>query len=483
MPDQNTVFTLLRAIPKAKIFLHVGKLFSKVLPQIATTLAQHSQERLTPTSALELEVQLQAMLRSVGRAIVEWYFQSLEIEDSDDHPGAVFYEKRRYRKMGDKTRHDRIVTRFGNISLTRARYRRGRSGKTIAPLEKALGIVNGFTPAAADWTGRQLAAPGASQQRVVDAIEENFGSKIGHEKLRGLSSHLADSMEPHREECQRGQLLDRIAQVRKRRKRPVLSVSRDGVSLGIQPFGFFEMAGVATISVMQDGKRVGTVYITRTPEENQQTLSRNLTSLLTTTLTACGKKLPTVVYVTDAGKIETSYWKNTLRHLRIAGQRIKITRVVDYFHASQRLTTIAEALRVKAPARVAWSERMRKLLKKPGGWGRVMRSIASMKKLHRYLVSKADDAHKAERYLRRYRRFMNYAELKKKGLPRGSGIVESACKQIIAERMKLSGMRWKRPGAQHIMTLRSILLSETWNATYQRMLREIESPDSHRVNP
>ena len=184
MSDQNTVFTLLRAIPKAKIFLHVGKLFSKVLPQIATTLAQHSQEGLTPTSALELEVQLQAMLRSVGRAIVEWYFQSLEIEDSDDHPGAVFYEKRRYRKMGDKTRHDRIVTRFGNISLTRARYRRGRSGKTIAPLEKALGIVNGFTPAAADWTGRDtrsLTSSLGGRRSAFACWSKSFGKpRAGH---------------------------------------------------------------------------------------------------------------------------------------------------------------------------------------------------------------------------------------------------------------------------------------------------------------
>ena len=40
-------------------------------------------------------------------------------------------------------------------------------------------------------------------------------------------------------------------------------------------------------------------------------------------------------------------------------------------------------------------------------------------------------------------------------------------KQIVSERMKLSGMRWKHPGAQHVMTLRSILLSQTWQSTFR----------------
>jgi hypothetical protein len=81
-----------------------------------------------------------------------------------------------------------------------------------------------------------------------------------------------------------------------------------------------------------------------------------------------------------------------------------------------------------------------------------------------------EESEKAKRYLRRYRRFMDYAEQRGQGCPIGSGIVESACKQIVSERMKLSGMRWKRVGAQHVMSLRSILLSQTWKSTFARTL-------------
>lgn len=54
---------------------------------------------------------------------------------------------------------------------------------------------------------------------------------------------------------------------------------------------------------------------------------------------------PRIVYVSDAGKIETAYWRNTLSKFYVDGKRIKITRVVDYYHAAERLTTIADELK------------------------------------------------------------------------------------------------------------------------------------------
>jgi len=65
---------------------------------------------------------------------------------------------------------------------------------------------------------------------------------------------------------------------------------------------------------------------------------------------------------------------------------------------------------------------------------------------------------------------MNYAVIKSRGYPIGSGVVESACKQIVSERMKLSGMRWKKEGGQHTMTLRCLLLSGIWDTIYKKWL-------------
>src|SRR5258708_38501657 len=53
-------------------------------------------------------------------------------------------------------------------------------------------------------------------------------------------------------------------------------------------------------------------------------------------------------------------------------------------------------------------------------------------------------------YFRKHRRRMNYAAVKAQGLMIGSGVVEAACKTLVAQRLKLSGMRWGR-GAQAIL--------------------------------
>jgi len=216
------------------------------------------------------------------------------------------------------------------------------------------------------------------------------------------------------------------------------------------------------------------VYLGRAPETNQKTLSARLTSLLKATVTACGEAVPDIVYVTDAGKVETAYWKNELRKfcVCVAGRRIKIHRVVDYYHASERLTTIANTLKFgkHQQRRQDWLQQMRKLLLEPGGWGRVMRSIAKMKSTHKYKSVTAQQAQDAEKYLRRYQRFMNYYELREHDYPIGSGIVESACKQVVSERLKLSGMRWEQEGSQQTITLRYILLSKIWRAAYSKLL-------------
>ena len=207
-----------------------------------------------------------------------------------------------------------------------------------------------------------------------------------------------------------------------------------------------------------------------TPEENQETLCQNFTSLLKTIIGSRGSKLSRIVDVSDAGKIETVYWKNVLRHLHVEGRRVNIARIVDYYHASLRLTTIAYALLLTTLQRTEWRKRIRKLLLEPGGWGREMRSIADMLQEHSIKPAEIEEFEKAKCYPHRYRKFMHYAEHRSHGSPIKSGIFESACKQIVTERLKLSGMRWSYAGAQQIMTLRLILLSQTWYATFLKSL-------------
>jgi hypothetical protein len=69
---------------------------------------------------------------------------------------------------------------------------------------------------------------------------------------------------------------------------------------------------------------------------------------------------------------------------------------------------------------------------------------------------------------------VRYAALVARGLPIGSGVVAAACKTLVAQRLKLSGMRWSNAGAQAILTSRGLDQSERFEqawallaATYQ----------------
>lgn len=426
MEGQRTLTSPVKATQHGDIRDRVSEILERVKDKFVAAIQQFTATEVTPLTTFDFEEVLVKAVRELGREVEQWVFNSIEPIKTSEMPGTIKHPKRSYRRLADKSPNPHIVTPFGRVCLTRARYRQGRAGRMAFPLEIALGIDQGFTPAAADMVGQQFATCGSSQGRTIDAIQERTGAKIGAEKLRNLVSSLAAEMEPHRQECQLDQLMEWVKQAREAGKSPVIAVSRDGVSLGIASLSSFEMASVATISVISEGKKLGTVYLGRAPETNQKTLSAQLTSLLKATVTACGEAVPDIANALKFGK--------------------------DKQH------------------RQDWLQQMRKALLEPGGWGRVMRSIAKMKSKYKYKSVTAQQAKDAEKYLRRYQRFMNYYELREQDYPIGSGIVESACKQVVSERLKLSGMRWEHEGSQQTITLRCILLSKIWNKVYRKRL-------------
>lgn len=150
-------------------------------------------------------------------------------------PGTVNRKGQTHRRLAEKTLRSDILTRFGGISLLRGRYRRGRSGPTIFPLEMLLGIEDGGRPAATERIGKQFADAGSSQGRTLAMIYDQIGTPIGTEKLRRIATTLAEEMKLFREDAEVEKLIDLVEEARVGRQTPVLSVSRDGVALGLAP--------------------------------------------------------------------------------------------------------------------------------------------------------------------------------------------------------------------------------------------------------
>ncbi len=61
---------------------------------------------------------------------------------------------------------------------------------------------------------------------------------------------------------------------------------------------------------------------------------------------------------------------------------------------------------------------------------------------------------------------MPYAELRRRGFLIGSRVVEAACKTLVTQRLKLSGMRWSTGGAQAILTPRGWDQSERFDEAW-----------------
>ena len=57
---------------------------------------------------------------------------------------------------------------------------------------------------------------------------------------------------------------------------------------------------------------------------------------------------------------------------------------------------------------------------------------------------------------------MNYVDARAAGLAIGSGNVEASCKSLVQLRMCRSGARWKPDGAQAMLSLRALALSDRW---------------------
>jgi hypothetical protein len=452
------------------------------LGAVADLVERFRARPVSPAATRQFEADLHEAVRELGRRAAQWAYNHLEPAAVADLPKHVRFEAGDYTRLNRKT-PQQAWTRFGPVRLWRAGYRpTAKDGDpTLFPLAVGLGLVGGASPALAERAARLLAEAGATQRRVLARLRQDCGVGWGVKKLRQVSAAVAAALAGQRHEAQVGRLLALLgeASAGTGSHKPVLSVGRDGITLGTRCRGgsVFEVAAAATVSVLdRRGRRLGTVYLGRTPEFGQAALSGQLSRLVTDLLARWEGPLPRLAYVTDAGDNETAYYRKVLRRLRHprTGEKLAWVRVVDYYHASERLWAMAERLFGKGQRGSAWVRKMQRWLLRPGGINRVLHSAAALRERYGLRGAKRVEFQKAYRYLRDRMPYLRYAEYRRLGVPLGSGVTEAACKTVFTQRLKLSGMRWQKPGAQTVLDLRVVLLSGIWDQAYAQALAEVE---------
>jgi hypothetical protein len=465
----------------------LGPKLADILEELLQAASQLSQEFLSrPVDAertFEFEHQVDDCLREAGRRIVQAVYNRVE-PAAESLPKHVHFEGSQYTRLNHKTPQN-VWTLFGQVRLNRVGYRpTDKTGDpTIFPAALALGLIQGASPALAERAGGLLSDTGMTQQAVLKRLRQDHGVGWGVKKLRQVTAFLSEEMAEQRHEVQVERLLELLQQANASRggHKPVLSVGRDGINLGMRCQGgsVHEVATCGTVTVLdRRGRRLGTVYLAYVPEFGQGTMSKQLTLLVTEALKRWQGPLPRLSYVTDSGDNETTYYDQVLSRMKHPRTRAKLDwiRVADYYHASERLWTIAELLFGKGARVTSWVRKMQKWLLKPSGTYRVLHSAAALRSQQKLRGKKLTDFKRAYRYLRDRMRYMCYAEYRKLGIPLGSGVTEAGCKTVYTQRLKLSGMRWQKAGAQRILHLRVLRISGVWDEAYRRVLRSISQP-------
>lgn len=133
--------------------------------------------------------------------------------------------------------------------------------------------------------------------------------------------------------------------------------------------------------------------------------------------------------------------------------------VLDLYHVMERLWTFAYCFHPEGSgeAKDCVALLLRMLLE-----GNVLGCIEVMKaagKESGLSKTRQSSIRQIVKYFRRNRFNMRYDEYLSEGIPIGSGNVESACKNLVKDRMEGAGMRWSKDGADAMLALRAVYLN------------------------
>ena len=133
--------------------------------------------------------------------------------------------------------------------------------------------------------------------------------------------------------------------------------------------------------------------------------------------------------------------------------------LLDFYHASQHLWTLGEALHPKAePTRRQWVEKQLHHLRH----GKEKQLLRELSALPRRGGARGKVIRREQNYFREHAHRLNYQTVAQRGWPIGSGAVESACRQRQCRR-KRPGQFWTAAGLRHLGALEEARDNGHWD--------------------
>lgn len=394
----------------------------------------------------ELEVALLEALKHDGARLLEKALNDPDLRLVTAQP-----------KLGEANhgrRRKTVLTLLGPLELQRSYFYDAAHQQGRFPLDTALGLVDGYSPTVARWLCRAGARAGSYQAASQDLLTY-AGLVVDARQIQRMVEQIGPQM---------AQWRNRQTDVANPLAGEVFCVSADGTGI---PMRRKELKGrkgkQADGTARTREAKVAAIYTHRRPNKKGDRPLRdyNATTYLAeiTSAEAFGSRVraealrrgmaraKVVVFLGDG-----AVWVWKLAQINFPDAIC----ILDYYHAAQHVMALANALYGEGtPLAKQRFRQWRKALLKD-------KLVTVIQQAKRDLPLRELDRKLAKKelaYLHRNRLRMQYQTYRQAGYFIGSGVVEAACKTVVGQRLKQSGMFWGAKGAGHLLTVRCALLS------------------------
>lgn len=350
-------------------------------------------------------------------------------------------------------RHERdVVTLAGRLRVGRSYYYCRCCDAGFCPVDALLGLTCGpFTQRVQQEVVRLDAL--LPYQRAVGLLGELTGVWVSAKEAQRLLARSEEVLRSY----QQTRWAQATAHLLAGQRAPeVLYLLADGVQTPIRGGWRETKVGVARCGG-REGSLVGSSrYVSLLGESEPETGERTPAASAfgwewAALAEACGVTHAGLVVVLGDGA--RWLWNQAALHFPQAIQ------ILDVWHATERLWEVGRLAFAEESARKAWVQARQAQL-----WDyQIDALLVALEEVAVYAGAR-EKALETRGYFHNNRERMDYPRYKRLGLQVGSGMVESACKQVVSQRLKGAGMRWREAGAQTVARLRCLLLGGEWAA-------------------
>jgi hypothetical protein len=337
---------------------------------------------------------------------------------------------------------------FGEFELYRHVYQSNEGGSTYCPLDNDARVLVFSTPKFAKTVSQKYSQIGSRQ--VQRDLEENHGRSISHTYIQNISNAVEKVASSKPWKYTIGVEPSEVSSV---------GISLDGACMLLREDGW-RVAMVGSISLYNgEGERLHTTYIAQAPEYGKETFLGDFEKEIAATKKLYQEK--TYVGVADGA---ADNWKFLQNHTD--------TQILDFYHATEYLAKVSNAIFKQKLEGKEWLKQICHILKHETDGAKLL--LEAMKNLKKKKISQAkkEEIDTAITYFNNHLHQMDYSSYLSKKIPIGSGVIESACKMIVKQRMCNSGMRWTEEGANNVLVLRCF--NETdgkWKQFWNKIVR------------